>query len=241
MGSIYKPKGRLKWMVATYINGKQVTRTAYADKKASQQLLAEWERSIARGEVGLVDPYAEHKNCPISEHLAAYLENLQGRGRGDQYISQMRAQLRRAFAEMGVACIGDIGRDRAERFLHKLRAEGKTAKTRDSYGDSLRQFGTFLEDMSRVEVNPFRWVRRVAKRDVASFERRALTTDSWTRSLSAFSSIGCSLLEPQHLAWGDREPRTGGRWFAQTTQSAWQETPPGQTSLLRGLGQSVGC
>src|SRR4051794_16947637 len=47
------------------------------DKAAARQMLAELERNVARGKVGLVDPYEKHRTAPIDEHVDAYKAHLE--------------------------------------------------------------------------------------------------------------------------------------------------------------------
>src|SRR5262245_10185192 len=42
------------------------------DKAAALQMLAEHERDVARNKARLVDPYEQHRDVPIDDHVIAY-------------------------------------------------------------------------------------------------------------------------------------------------------------------------
>src|SRR5690348_11888426 len=62
----------------------------YEDKLASEAKAAELKKALARGEQGLVDPYAAHRHRPISEHLTDWLADLGAKGRAAKYISNAK-------------------------------------------------------------------------------------------------------------------------------------------------------
>ncbi|NQT93601.1 MAG: hypothetical protein HQ559_12650, partial [Lentisphaerae bacterium] len=150
MGSVYKKKivknGKEqlseKWHICYFdANGRRRYKTAYRDKQASEQLLALKEREVARGEVGLVDPYAAHRKMPISRHVDDYEKHLRTKGACDKHVRGVEAGLRRAFKSMNISVIGNLTAERAERFLLRLIEEnGISKRTRNHRLAQMRSF-----------------------------------------------------------------------------------------------------
>lgn len=187
MVSLYRRKGDPRWTIAYRDprTGRRVERVAYRDKRASQQLAAEIELRLERQEVGLVDPFLEHRKRPVAEHLDGFEAHLQSRGRTAKHVRMSRARLEAALAGMAVATLGELDPAAADRFLAQLRKDGRSAKTRDDYAAILRQFGAWLVDAGRWGENPFAKLGRTRTAADATFERRALTIDELRRLIAA--------------------------------------------------------
>lgn len=162
------------WSIAWRVGGRRYTERAYPDKAASEQLLAQRLREVARDETGLGDPFRRHRARPLSEHLADFLVGIASRRRTGKHVNLTRARLQRAFNEMGARTIGDLDLAKAEQFLAGL-LDTSSVKTRDHYALSLRQFGAWLLDTERTGRNVFHKLRGVYRPADASRERLALT------------------------------------------------------------------
>lgn len=85
-------------------NGKVCRKRGYTDKLATKQLVADIEKSIARGEQGLLDPYASQKVRPLVEHVRDWVADAIDRGRDDAYRAMLSAtSTARHRVRMGVA------------------------------------------------------------------------------------------------------------------------------------------
>jgi integrase/recombinase XerC len=173
-GSIYRRGGELAWTIAYRVAGRRHTERAFADKAASEQLLADRLREAAREQVGLLDPHRKHRAAAIATHVAAFVAGIESRHRTGKHVELVRARLEHAIASMGVARIQDLDQARAERFLAQV-LEHHSPKTRDHYASTLRQFGQWLEDADRLVRNPLRRLQRVSRAGDARVERQALT------------------------------------------------------------------
>jgi integrase len=173
-GSIYRRGGELAWTIAYRVAGRRHTERAFADKAASEQLLADRLREAAREQVGLLDPHRKHRAAAIATHVAAFVAGIESRHRTGKHVELVRARLDHALAGMGAATIADLDLPRAERFLADMLAH-HSPKTRDHYASTLRQFGAWLEDADRLPKNPLRRLQRVSRPGDARLERQALT------------------------------------------------------------------
>lgn len=164
------------WTIQYQARGRRVRERAYADKAASEQLLAQRQREAARDETGLGDPHRVHRLRPIEEHIEEFLAGIASRARTEKHARLMRSRLRLACREMRARSIADLDAAAAEAFLGRLMHEGGlSVKTRDHYATTLGQFGAWLFDVDRLPRDPFRRLRAVGKPEDASRVRMALT------------------------------------------------------------------
>ena len=177
-GSVFKRnrdgKPESVWSISYHAVGKRITERAYTDRAASEQLLAQRQRSAARDEVGLGDPYRKHRSRSLREHLDDFLAGIASRNRSEKHRRMMRARLLSSFEGMGAVHLTDLDLSCAEQYLGRLLDEGKSAKTRDHYAMSLRQFGAWLVDSDRAPRNYFHRLRNVARQADVTLERMAL-------------------------------------------------------------------
>lgn len=180
-GSIYRRRAKdgkpePVWTISYRVGGRRVTERAYADRVASEQLLANRLRESAREEVGLLDPYRRHRARPVAEHVAEFVAGVRSRNRTAKHAELLQSRVERALAGMGAATIGQVDLAKAEKFLADV-LEKHSPKTRDHYASSLRQFGAWLEDADRWPRNLFGKLRRVSRPADARVERLALTAE----------------------------------------------------------------
>lgn len=163
------------WSISWRAGGRRFTERAFADKRASEELLRQRQREAARDEVGLADPYKKHRSQPIGVHRDAFLAGITSRHRTEKHHDLTKARLQRALDAMGVHRLGDLGQAPAEAFLASLLHEGASVRTRDHYALALRQFGAWLVDTGRAPKNPFHLLRSVSNVSDTRRERLALT------------------------------------------------------------------
>jgi integrase len=198
-------------------------------KDVAIQRLAQIERELALGAVGLTDLFTQHRRRPIVEHLDAFALALESgslrsrRGIGLPtlaYVKQSRTRLERAMAGMGIRVLGD-GRhaDRAERYLAQLLRDGAAAKTRDDIAITIRQFGSWLVRSGRLPTNPWASLCRIAGEADVTRERRALTLDELERLCAAAVERPVHMYRLAHPHADQQEPerlaelrRTGERY-----------------------------
>ena len=187
MGTVYKRKGSKKWKVAYRdAEGRRRYETGYTDKAATQQLLAKREREAAQGEVGLVDPYAEHRKKPITEHIDAYEAHLRAKGAGKKHIRDVRARLKRTFKGMSCSRYGKLSAKRAEEFLLNLVEVGNASKkTRNQYLTDLRAFTKWGVRARRWGTDPLEHVKPLKGDDDIRRRRRPLTEQELGKLLQA--------------------------------------------------------
>lgn len=179
-GSIYRRRkaGKLEpsWTISYRANGRRITERAFADRPASEQLLASRLRESAREEVGLLDPYRKHRARPVVDHVVDFLAGVRSRNRTPKHVEVLQTRIEKALAGMGASTLGQVDLAHAEKFLAGV-LERHSPKTRDHYASSLRQFGAWLEDADRWPRNLFARLKRVSRPADAKRERLALTAE----------------------------------------------------------------
>ncbi len=84
---------------------------AYTDKKASESKLAKFEQARARGQEGLVDLFASHRQRLLADHVKEYLEDVKTRGASKPYLQSEGSRLRCLLKETGWKTLADITAD----------------------------------------------------------------------------------------------------------------------------------
>lgn len=191
MASVYrrtyrdKATGKLK-RCRTYTielsDGRRIK--GYTDKLASERKASNLETMLARGEQGLIDPYADHKARPLSAHVADYLAELRTAGRDGMYVYTAEKRLNAVFNACGWGTLPDITLDAFCRWRESgpvcggtARRSGRKAsgKTLNQYLDTVRAFCNWCVKRGRMAENPLRLAEKVTEEPVRP--RRPLTLD----------------------------------------------------------------
>ena len=220
MASIYK---RSYWAV---VNGKRVKRKCrnytielkdgrkvrgYTDKATTEQKAAALERAIERGEEGLIDTYAEHKNRAVADHLKDYLGELRAAGRDDKYVENIDKRLSKLRAECRWGVLADI---EPNSFTHWREANlGKlNGKTLNQYRDMACAFCRWAVRLGRLPKDPLSCVGKVeaeSKRQRRSYSieeiYRLLTTAPAEHRIVYLTALATGLRRQElaDLCWGD--------------------------------------
>ena len=192
MGSLFRrkktlPDGRTELadkytIVYEDSEGRRRHENAYSDKAASKQLLAQREREAARQEVGLTDPYAEHRKRSLTEHVQEYESHLRAKGATAKHIRDVVSRLKRTFEGMGVARFDSLRNEATERFLLALgESEGLSKRTRNQYLTDLRAFVGWGIKTRRWPTNPLASVKPLKGEDDVRRRRRAFSEDELQR------------------------------------------------------------
>jgi integrase len=152
-----KGKPEPKWTIGYQLaDGTMAYERAFTDKQASEQLLAQREREVARGVVGLSTPFDEAKAKPIAEHLDAYVKSL----RLDctpKWAARVESRLRRAVEAMRLRTLAGITMEATSAYVvDAATANGWSTATRNHVVATLRAFAEWCVTTKRLEFNPLR-------------------------------------------------------------------------------------
>ena len=80
----------------------------FSDKRATDEKARQHQAQIDRGEVGLVDPYAEHKVSPLTQHVADYLAELIAKGNDPENTHRTELRLKKVLNVCGWNRLPDV-------------------------------------------------------------------------------------------------------------------------------------
>lgn len=207
------------------VDGKRIR-----DKAVARQVAAELERDMAKGAVGMVDPYRKHKLRPLSEHVTDYTDALRLAGRSAKYVQNQANRLAVLLRECKWNSTSDITTESLRRFQQR-RARSKwvgqqgdtaSAETLNQYAETARAFVNWMATEKRMEGIPTSRGRMIATAlaGLAVVEgdtkrkRRALTDEQVSKLLSVAPeerrlvyrfaiATGLRRQELEQLQWGD--------------------------------------
>jgi len=184
-----------------YRIGRKVKRIpAYTDKSASQAMLVRLVKELALGKEGLTDPYAEHRNRPLSEHVGDWTGELRQLGRAKGYINAIEGRMERlieecnwklledidvdSFADWREKAMGEYGHN-AKVKQAKANPEPMSPKTKNHYLEAVRSFCLWCVKRKRMEANPVGEIEKLDTSDDVRRGRRAITEEELGRLLAA--------------------------------------------------------
>jgi len=149
--------------------------TAFRDKQASQQLLADRVRAVERGEMDLVDEFKDFRGMPLGQHLMAFTASVKAGGATDKYVQKLRTRLTYAFEVMKASRAADLTMDRAEKFILHLRDVGRGLTTVNHYISALKEFSRWGYGRQRWVKDALAGLKRVNAEQDLRRPRRAVT------------------------------------------------------------------
>jgi integrase len=177
---------------ARYKDGEGVTRvvpTGCKDESAARARLVELERRAELVRSGVLtaaqDAAADHKRTTITGHIDSYLAALKARGTTTKHQETVGRLLRAIIAGCRFRTLADIRREPVERWLAGPENAARSARTRNTYANSLKWFCNWCVDTERLVASP---VARIEPFDENADRRRkprALNADELQRLLDA--------------------------------------------------------
>lgn len=168
-----KTRKMKKWTIRYYDrDGRRREAAGYRDRRATEALALQLETNAERGEIGIHDPYQEHRLTPLSEHVAAFRVHLERKIPEPRYVDLKITRVEK----MTATCkrLVDITEDR---ILDSLRSLTCGAQTRNHYLQAVKQFCLWAVRKKRIRDNPLVGLQpENVKIDPGLKVRRALTS-----------------------------------------------------------------
>jgi integrase len=198
VGSVFKKRpDAAKWSGAYTdpMDRRRVVVTLYTDRRASEKRLQELITEAERRAAGITDRFAEHRQRPIREHIAEYLERCRHVQESEVHVGNKRTQLERLVASIGAHRLTDLEPIRVEQHLQALAKGGRTARkqTTPDPGLSARSvnqhratavaFAEWCVETGRLPTNPLKIVPKMDERKDRRRVRRACTSEELSRLL----------------------------------------------------------
>lgn len=200
-------------------SGRVFRKVAKTDKRASEEMLAQFQRHQDRKDVGLVDVFAAHRFRPIREHLADYVTELTTTGTSAKYRENVQNRIAKLIDACGWKTLPMITadsfcgwRDTLPRTVDGSPVIGPV--TQNQYLEAARGFCGWTVRRKRAPSNPLLDVSKADESVDVRRERRALSSehvaallavvDPQARQVYRFMlSTGLRRNETRLIEWGD--------------------------------------
>ncbi len=90
---------------------------------AAEQMLAERVKKVELRKANVFDPFEEHRNRPLAEHLEDYRRYLEAEGNCEEYVAKTCARIRAIVSGCQFVFVPDICSEKVTEFLHGLRRD----------------------------------------------------------------------------------------------------------------------
>jgi integrase len=206
--SVYKRKADrrkkdTKWLVAwTDENGVRKAKTAFTDYEASLELARKIAKRAAMATAGVTDPFEDHRQTPIAQHLDEFIASLKSANRAPRYVLQVEHRIRRILAGLGVKFLHELDPVAVDRFLADLaQKKNYSGITRNEYIASIKSFTRWAVTYRRAKDDPLVGLKALERKAIdPAHPRRALSMAEIGRLLEAAERR--PLLEVQMIRLG---------------------------------------
>lgn len=159
-----------------------------ADKTAAQAMLNELVRKVEREKAGLVDPFEEHRNRPLQEHLEAWRAYMLNKGNTTMHVTEVVRRVKRIAGARGWQTINDISATDVLQALADLRAQGLSICTSNHYLRAVKQFTRWLVRERRNAEDRLLHLAKQNSNVDRRHRRRVLQPDEFNRLIAATKS-----------------------------------------------------
>jgi hypothetical protein len=189
MASVYKPsyttvdkktgervlRKTRKWYVEYRDAARRLVKVpGYVDKRATEALALELEQQAARGEMGMLDPFASHRRRLLTEHLDDFVRYLEGQDDCEKHVGQTKRYIEQVLTESQCTTSSNLSAQGISDWLTRHRKAGRSARTVNSYLNALKAFFRWMVKERRLADNPISHLSGLnAKADVRR-ERRSI-------------------------------------------------------------------
>ena len=135
-------------------NGRQVGVPLSENRKQAHRMMRELEQNLWRLKLGLVDAYGEHRRAPIAQHVAEYLADAKSKGRSPKHVGDLERKLMAFTKAQGIGTLADLQTFKLDAFLIALAEQELSARTRNSYRQTVIGFANWLVSKERLPSNP---------------------------------------------------------------------------------------
>jgi integrase/recombinase XerD len=169
----------------------------YRDREATKVLEGELLTKSERGEIGMIDPYEEHKKRPISEHIEAFEVFLDSKGNTPSHVSLTVQRVNAVIEGMNATALRDVTASRVAADLSDRRQAGLSIESSNHYLRAMRNFVRWMVKDRRLAENPIAHLtvqkadkdRRHARRPLVAEELKLLVAAANHRDAKAFMSV----------------------------------------------------
>lgn len=157
------------------------------DKEVAYRIALDLERKSQLRAAGVFDPFEEHRERPVEQHVGDFEATMRGRGVTPQYVHDRMRCLCEMLTATGVRRIGDLDLATTSNWLLSLRRPPRLLAARGVNGfvQASRQFAIWLVRTRRLPWNPLEGLRMLNEEEDRRRVRRALTPEEAARLIEA--------------------------------------------------------
>jgi hypothetical protein len=137
--------------------GKQTERKASRDKSVAKSMAKKLEDKVSGIKLGTLDlreaDAIEAERLPITEHVDAYIRNLEAKGRCSEHVQGVRKRLAWFLEETMIKRLSQLKPEVADLALATLRAAGRSDQTVKHYATTLKSFSQWLKKNRRTTTD----------------------------------------------------------------------------------------
>lgn len=190
MASIFRPKGRKKYIIEYFDeNGRRRKKTGATDKAVTERIARELENRVALRREGVIDArddaYRDHEARTILAHLDDWKAALLAKGSSEKHAKVSHANAGRVLKASKARRISDLSLSRVEGALAVLRAEGRGPETMNHHVRAVKAFARWLWKDGRARDHRLAHLSTVNPESDRRRVRRALTADEAARLVGA--------------------------------------------------------
>jgi len=167
----------------------------------AQRLLAQILDRVEAKRVGRDDPFEEHRDTLLTEHLAAYGRYLDAKGDTPRHVRETLHSIGLVLKACRFVRIGDLRASRVGDWLRSKKAAGASHRTFNAYLTAIKGFCRWLVLDRRMPENPLAHLSALNEAEDRRRERRALPAEEFARL------VGAARQSPRvfrHLTGADR-------------------------------------
>ena len=156
----------------------------YANKEKTRALALKLEAKASEGP----DPFREHRERPLTEHLKDFRKSLEANNRSSQHVGQTVERIKALFGGCDFTVFDDLRVLPIESWLVEQRKRPDFGvKTTNYYIKAVKQFARWMVRNKRAAENPVAHLAELNADVDVRVERRAISPDGFDRLVRAAS------------------------------------------------------
>ncbi len=169
-----REKSKTYWGRVADASGKVRPVALCDDADAAETMLSEMKQRAKRIARGDIDPFEDHRQRALAEHLAEFELALLAKGATVKQSLQVASRCRKVIDACGFKKLADLSPSAVANDLRERRQKGLGTATSNGYLKAIKSFANWLVKDRRMPSNPFAHLATLNERVDVRHERRAL-------------------------------------------------------------------
>ena len=186
MATVFKRGNVGKYQIAWYdhLGKRRIKSSGTTDKAAATRIANKIENEVALRKECIIDPrldaLLEQAKRSLKDSLNDYDAAMNAKGTSSGHIDATQTKIESIANSVGMKVVADLTADAMNDFAANQRAEGKSARTIESYIQAAKGFTRWLVINGKLVADPLATVKKPSTEDDRRVVRRYLTREEWT-------------------------------------------------------------